>query len=142
MSYNAKVSVIVNTTADKVWEVITTPELITQFLFGTLVETDWNVGSSIKYKGVWEGKPYEDKGTILAFEPNKLFQSTYFSDISGKEDIPENYNTVSYILAEHDGKTELTLTQDNIPTRDEATHSEGNWKMVLEKIKEIAEHLN
>src|SRR5258706_3209022 len=43
------------------------PEILKQYYFGADIISDWKMGSSIIYKGEWQGKPYEDKGTILAF---------------------------------------------------------------------------
>ena len=41
----------------EVWEALTSPQMIQQYLFGTQVTTDWQVGSPITYRGVWQGKP-------------------------------------------------------------------------------------
>lgn len=101
--------------------------------------SDWKVGSPIAYRGTWQGTSYEDKGTILALEPGRLLKSTYWSSMSGLEDKPENYNTVTYALSEVDGVTTLTVTQDNNRTRESAAHSEGNWAMVLKGLKELLE---
>jgi uncharacterized protein YndB with AHSA1/START domain len=125
--------------AATVWRALTTPEMIKQYMFGTEATSDWKVGSAITYKGVWQGKPYEDKGTILEFVPNQLLKSTYWSGMSGLEDKPENYSTVAYSLTEKGGRTTLTVTQDNNLTKESATHSEGNWKMVLEGLKALIE---
>jgi len=42
-----------------------------KYLFGTETKSDWRVGSSITLPGV-EGKPYEDKGTILEIIKEKI----------------------------------------------------------------------
>ena len=68
----AQATIIINAPALKVWDALTKPELIKQYLFGTTVITEWNVGSPIIYEGQWQGKPYQDKGTILKIEPGKL----------------------------------------------------------------------
>ena len=81
--------------------------MLKQYFFGADVVTDWKVGSSIVYRGQWNGKPYEDKGKILKFETEKLLVTTHWSPLSGVPDIPENYHTVSYELFRHDGKTSL-----------------------------------
>lgn len=60
----------------KVWEAITKPELIKQYLFDTDVINDWQVGRPITYKGEWQGKPFEDKGKILQMEPGKSLGRT------------------------------------------------------------------
>ena len=137
---NAKVSVSINAAPSKVWKAITTPASIKKYLMGTDVSTDWKEGSPINYTGEYNGKKYHDKGVIKKIEPEKIFQSTYWSSMGGKEDKPENYNLVTYNLSEKDGKTVLTLTQDNVGSEKEKEHVTGNWKAVLKKLKEIAEN--
>ena len=134
-----KVTVTINAPTSKVWEAITTPDLIKQYLFGTEVVTDWRVGSPIRYRGIWQGKPYEDKGTILQLEPEKLFVSTYWSPMSGAPDLPENYKTVRYELARAGEATRLTLTQDNNASDEEVKHLEENWTTVLTALKKLLE---
>ena len=138
-TYIAKAAIIINTPASKVWDALTEPDLIKQYLFGTEVTTDWQVGSPITYKGTWEGKTYEDKGKILQVEPGRLLVSTYWSSLSSVPDIPENYKTVRYELSAESDGTRLTITQDNNDTQEAAAHSEQNWKMVLDGIKKLLE---
>ncbi len=138
--YEATQSITINVQAAKVWDALTTPELVKQYLFGTEMTADWRVGGRVVYRGEWEGKSYEDTGTVIAIEPGKLLKTTYFSKTSGLEDKPENYNTVSYELIEKEGKTTLTVRQDNIPTRESADHSAKNWEMVLLKLKGLLEN--
>ena len=137
--FTANASININVPTSKVWDALTKPELIKQYLFGTEVTTDWQVGSPITYNGVWEGKPYEDKGKILQVEQGRLLVSTFWSSLAGLPDAPENYQTVSYELSTEDGKTKLVLTQDNNNTQEEASHAEQNWKMVLEGMKKLLE---
>jgi uncharacterized protein YndB with AHSA1/START domain len=137
---NAKISLSINAAPSKVWKAITTPASIKKYLMGTDVSTDWKEGSPINYTGEYNGKKYHDKGVIKKIEPEKIFQSTYWSSMGGKEDKPENYNLVTYNLSEKDGKTVLTLTQDNVGSEKEKEHVTGNWKAVLKKLKEIAEN--
>jgi uncharacterized protein YndB with AHSA1/START domain len=135
----AKATITINAPTSKVWGALTKPDLIKQYMFGTEVTTDWQVGSPITYKGQWEGKTYEDKGKILQIEPGKLLVSTFWSSLSGLPDVPENYNTVRYELSTEGGSTRLTITQDNNATQEEADHSEQNWNMVLDGIKKLLE---
>jgi uncharacterized protein YndB with AHSA1/START domain len=130
-------SLSVNAAPAGVWKVLTTPRLIRKYLMGTDVTSDWKDESAIDYTGVYEGKAYHDRGIIKKLEAEKLFQRTYLSSMSGKEDKPENYNLVTYILLLQGDRTIITPTQDNVSTEKE--HSTKNWKTVLEKIKEIVE---
>jgi 3',5'-cyclic AMP phosphodiesterase CpdA len=65
-------STTVDAPASKVWDALTNPDLIKQYLLGTQVTCDWQVGSPIIYQGEWQGKSYQDKGKIVQVEPEKL----------------------------------------------------------------------
>ncbi len=138
-TFTSKSTIAINAPASKVWDALTKPELIKQYLFGTEVATDWQVGSPVTYKGEWEGKTYEDKGKVLQIEKEKLLVSTFWSSLSALADIPENYKTVRYELSADDKGTRLTITQDNNNSQEEADHSGQNWKIVLEGIQKLVE---
>ncbi|HTB53459.1 MAG TPA: SRPBCC family protein [Ferruginibacter sp.] len=134
-----RVNIIIDAPVSKVWEALTKPEIIKQYFFGTDTHTDWKVGNPIRFTGEWQGKKYEDKGTILNFEPNKQIKYSYWSSMSGIEDKPENYVTVTYDLARNDEDTMVTITQDNIPDEKMKEHSEQNWGKVLTDLKTLLE---
>ncbi len=135
----AETSITIKATPEAVWKAITTPASIKKYLMGTTVTSDWEEGSAINYEGEYNGKKYHDKGVIKKFKPESVFQSTYWSSMSGKEDKPENYNTVTYTLSDEDDRTLVTLTQDNIATEEEKEHATKNWEQVLQKLKEVVE---
>jgi len=95
----ARATITINAPTSKVWDALTRPHLIKIYLFGTEVTTDWQVGSPITYKGIWQSKTYEDKGRVLQIEPGKLLVSTFWSSLAGLPDAPENYKTVRYELS-------------------------------------------
>lgn len=65
--------------------------------------------------------------------------TTFWSSLSGVSDTPENYNTITYKLSAEGNGTTLTLTQDNNASQEEVKHSEGNWNMVLNALKQLLE---
>lgn len=132
-----KVSIQINAPASRVWEALTTPELIKQYFFGTDAVSEWTAGSPIIFRGEWQGKKYEDKGTILEVVPQKLFRYSYWSSMSGIEDKPENYANITYALSEDNHVTTLTITQENIPDEKMKAHSEENWNKVLAGLKNL-----
>src|SRR2546423_1567983 len=91
-------SIFISAPPAKVWEAITDPAMVKEYLFGTDMSADWRVGGKITYRGVWEGKEYEDGGEILELMPEKMLKTTYWSSMSGTENKPENYLTVTYEL--------------------------------------------
>jgi len=137
--FTAEAITTIHAPASKVWDAITKAELIKQYLFGSDVISDWKVGSPIIYKGVWQGKSFEDKGKILEMKPEKLLRSTHWSPLSGVPDSPENYHMVTYELSEKDGSTDVRITQDNNASEEERAHSEQNWKTVLDGMKKLLE---
>jgi uncharacterized protein YndB with AHSA1/START domain len=137
--FTAQAKTTIHAPASKVWDAITKPDLIKQYLFGTDVISEWKVGSPIIYKGEWQGKSFEDKGKILKLEPEKLLMSTHWSPLSGVPDSPENHHTVTYTLNGTGDSTEVTITQDNNANAEEKAHSEQNWRTVLEGMKKMLE---
>ena len=135
----ARASVKINVPAFKVWDALTNPKVIKKYFFGTKAISDWKVGSSLEFKGVWEGKTYLDKGIILKSEPEKVFQYSYFSSFSGLKDLPENYQIITYLLSSENNSTNLSITQENIDKEESKNHSEQNWSGVLNSLKDLLE---
>jgi uncharacterized protein YndB with AHSA1/START domain len=134
-------SVCIQAPPAKIWETLTAPALIKEYLYGTETSTDWKVGSPISFSGVYgaENQRYCDKGVILENVPNQILRYSYWSGFSGLEDRPENYATVTYSLEPTDRGTEFTWTQRGY--RDEARreHSQKGMKELLAQIKAITE---
>jgi uncharacterized protein YndB with AHSA1/START domain len=135
----ARVSTTIHKPTSVVWDALINPELIRQYLFGTEAVSDWKVGSSLQFKGTWDGKSYLDKGTILKFELEKELQYTYLSSMSGLKDLPENYNKITFKLIPDNKSTMLELEQDNIDSEKSKNHSEQNWQSVLNTLKDLLE---
>ena len=135
----AKASATIAAPAARVWDALTKPEIIKQYFFGTQAVSDWQEGSTLEFKGEWEGKPYLDKGIILRSEPKKIFQYTYLSSFSNLPDLPENYANITYELYEGNGETTLSVKQENIADEQTRKHSEKNWSYVLQSLKDLLE---
>lgn len=123
----------------KVWQGLTDPAMVKKYFFGTDLKSNWRVGEPITFSGEWDGHKYEDKGTILEIDPGKFVKYSYWSSMSGTEDKPENYANITYTLAESDGVTTLTITQDNVKNQEAKEHSEQNWRGVFEGLRKLIE---
>ena len=135
----AVASIEIHADIEKVWAALVDPEMISKYLFGTKTTTSWEPGTPITFSGEWEGKTYEDKGVIQAFEEFRRLQYTYWSSMSGIEDRPENYYLVTFDLAVKNGATVLTVHQENVKDEKTRAHSESNWMQVLGTIKQLLE---
>jgi uncharacterized protein YndB with AHSA1/START domain len=123
----------------RVWSALTDPAQIRQYFFGSEVETDWKPGSPIVWKGEYQGTAYQDKGQIIEAEPGHRLVVTHFSPMSGQQDVPENYHTITYVLEPRGEQTHVTLAQDNNASQEEAAHSRDNWTAMLAALKNYVE---
>jgi uncharacterized protein YndB with AHSA1/START domain len=141
----AEAAIDVDASRHAVWRSLTDPQKIREYYLGAEVQTDWQVGSPITFKGEWEGRSYEDKGEILAFEPERKLAYSHWSPMGGKPDAPENYHVVEVTLDERNGGTRVTLRQSNLEggatDADRANREdyEKNWTQMLEGLKRTTE---
>jgi len=136
------VSTIIGAPPSRVWEVITSPELVKRYMPGTEVTTDWKVGSPIRWKGVLQDKVYESKGTITKVIPEQLLEYTYFSSTWRVEDAPGNYFTITYLLEkEREGTTVTLVVQGNILYDEMEDELKLGWKTALSRLATAAEEL-
>ena len=68
-----------------------------------------------------------------------MLQYDYWSSFSGKEDVPENYQIITYEVAAKGSETLLSIRQTNMDTVEQKEHSEQNWKGVMEGLKKMLE---
>lgn len=133
-------SIEINAGPSKVWESLTNPEIIKEYLFGTNTKTDWKKGSEIIFEGEYQGKKYRDKGVIKEILPEKNLTYTYWSGFSGLEDKPENYSLITYTVEKNGaGKTRFTWKQKGFGDENGYEHSKNGMKGLLEQIKKISE---
>jgi len=133
-------SIDVNANASKVWNALTNPAIIKEYLFGTETSTDWKVGSAIIFQGSYNGTTYRDHGVILENVPQQRISYSYWSGFSGLEDKPENYGVVTYILQpKNEGVTNFTWIQKGYATEEGYKHSKDGMQAFLEQIKGIME---
>lgn len=137
--YIATSTISIDAPPKRVWDVITDTETAGKLFFGSEVITDWVVGSPIVWRGEWQGKPFEDKGEIIAFEPARRLGTTHFSPLTGQPDVPENYHTLTWTLEPSGTRTVLTLVQDNNDSAEAAAHSKEMWDSLLAAAKDAAE---
>jgi uncharacterized protein YndB with AHSA1/START domain len=135
----ATTSISIYASPSSVWKALIDPEIVKRYMHGSEVDSNWEVGSPIVYRGVWEGRPYEDKGTILEIIPERVLGYTFWSPLSGTDDFEDNYAHITYHISEYDDETTLTITQDNLETDEDVVKAEENWINVMKNIKKILE---
>jgi uncharacterized protein YndB with AHSA1/START domain len=121
------------------WNMLVDPVRLGTLYWGSTVESDFSPGHPIVWKGTWEGKPFEDKGTILQVKAPSLLQYSHWASSSGP-DVPENRSILTWRLSEKGGEIRVTFQHENIPTQAMKDHSEPMWKQLLARMKELLEN--
>jgi uncharacterized protein YndB with AHSA1/START domain len=142
----AQVSRTVAASPDEVYEALTDKAKLKQFFFGADVESDFKVGSPVKMKGEFDGKPYEDKGEVKEAVPGERLSFSHWSGSSGQPDTPENYHLVTFALEPAGEATTVTITQANLTggVRESDQKNRGqyekNWSAVLDGLAKTVSH--
>jgi len=136
--YSIEVHTTIQAPIREAWALLVDPARLGQLFWDSTVESDFVAGHRIVWKGTWEGKPFEDKGTIRRVEPPKVLQCTHWTPSSGP-DVEENHSLLTWSLSEAGAGTRVTFQHENIPTLQMKEHSEPMWKMLLERMKEMLE---
>ncbi|MDH3189887.1 MAG: SRPBCC domain-containing protein [Acidimicrobiia bacterium] len=96
----------IRATIDEVWEAIVDGEKTAQYFYGTRVESDWTVGSSMNY---YDGNGnMVSKGEVLAIDPPKRLEFT-FAALWDPALVEEGSSRQVWAIAEINGMSELTI---------------------------------
>ena len=133
-------SIRIDANPKDLWEILTKPEYTEQYMFNCRVNTDWQLGSEITWKGNYQGYEAFQKGEVLEYEPPGHLKYTTFDPNYGMEDISENYIHVGYHVHKSGDGSLLTVDNETFDgDHKRLEHIKQGWNTVLKKIKEVAE---
>ena len=135
-------SILIHSAPSQVWAALTEPELVKQWQYGSILFTDWQVGSEIRFRNEWEGQTFEQWGSVLEYAPYTSLKYSLFAPRPGLEVQPENYFIMSYILTDESGSTLLRIEQqDNRPgsSAEVTESSDEEGQSVLQLLKNLVE---
>ncbi|TNM37482.1 SRPBCC domain-containing protein [Nocardioides albidus] len=135
---SATADVRISASPSQVWQALTDPEQIREYFFGARVDTSWEPGSPITWRGEYDGRPFEDKGEVLEVEPEQRLVMTHYSPLTGRPDTPENYHRLTWSLRDDGDRTEVQVDQSLTDGETEGSAQE-NWSNVLRQLKEHVE---
>ena len=126
--------------ARKVWSALTEPELVRQWQYGADLLTTWEPGAPIVFRNEWDGRTFEQKGTVLEFTPVSRLKYSLFFPRPDLEDVPEHYFFMTYELTESDEGTSLLIRQeDPRPSPPGEPRGDDEGPDVLSLLKELVE---
>jgi uncharacterized protein YndB with AHSA1/START domain len=125
----------------KVWDALTNPALMKKWMSETEINiiTDWKVGTPIVMHGTLNRIKFQNNGTVLQFEREKVLQYSHLSSLSRLPDEPRNYALIEFRLEPIENQTNLTLTLRNFQTEAIYKHLVFYWNVTLEILKRMIE---
>lgn len=135
-------TIVLNAPIEKVWNVLTKPELVKQWQYGSDLITDWKVNSEIRFRNEWEGQVFEQWGKVLEIIPNQKIRYSLFFPRPGLEDKPENYFIMSYVLSEENQKTKLEIIQEDNRPEAKQEEPQGEENPILQALKAVVASLH
>ena len=129
----------INASKQRVWDVLTKPELVKLWQYGSDLQTSWKEGTEIRFTTKQEDKVFEQWGQVLEVDPTNFVKYSLFAPRPGLEDRPENYFTMMYVLTETNGKTKLEIIQDDHRPNAMQQKPQGEENPILQALKKLAE---
>jgi uncharacterized protein YndB with AHSA1/START domain len=143
MNHRIEKSILINSDPSTIWKTLTVPELVQQWMgepeMGIEIHTDWKVNSPIIIRGFHHIK-FENRGTVLQFEPCKTLKYSHLSSVSRLVDKADNYSIIGFVLTPLENQTLLSLTIENFPTDTIFKHLQFYWNTTIHKIKYFIEN--
>lgn len=126
----------IRTSADKLWNAITDPELTRQYFHSTEVKSDFRKGSTIDYMLTGDdGKTRSAvTGDIVEVEPMRRLVHSF--GFPSNEDPP---STVTYEMEEMGDVVKLTLTHEFESEDDTFRGTRDGWPPILSGLKTLLE---
>jgi uncharacterized protein YndB with AHSA1/START domain len=139
-----KKSILINASPAKVWSYLTDPGLMTVWMgdpeMNIEIISDWKVGGEFTIRG-FHHVQFENTGTIVQLEPEKIFQYAYLSSLSGLADEPNNYTIITFTLNPKEEQTELSVEAANFPSEAIYKHLEFYWNGTIHLLRQVIENV-
>jgi uncharacterized protein YndB with AHSA1/START domain len=128
---------LINTTPEKLWEALTTPEFTEQYWGGRQIQSDWTKGAPVRF--IKPDGGIDLKGEVLQADPPRLLAYTWTCRPRDGGP-PETATRVTFEIAVTLGVTRLTITHDGFESGSKGFHeiSQG-WPAILNNLKTLLE---
>lgn len=130
-------TVFIKAPPERVWQAITDGNDTVRYYFGTRVESDWSIGSPIRY-GYDNGSVAAD-GEVLAIEPGRSVTMTFHPRWSPEIDAEGPIRMTWAVEATDDGGSRLTVTSALIPGSHAAEEFKDGIAFIVSGLKTLVE---
>ncbi|MBD0260561.1 MAG: SRPBCC domain-containing protein [Cytophagales bacterium] len=144
MEKEIRITVHIHAAPEAVWDTLTNPAKIAQYMYGAIARTDWEPGSPVHYYFARNGQEtLVVKGEVILNQAPRYLEHTLFPTTWHLPDIPGNYLSAVYQLTPKGDGTDLTVIQrdfSRVAEGEKRYHDALNgWSEILPKITAVAE---
>lgn len=144
MENTIELEIDINATPEQIWDALTNPDKIEEYMFGARCESDWKPGSKADFTVLKDDNAVKVvKGEVIRSQPKQLLEHTILPVSKDIDDTLENYIVVIYEIHEQDGSNRLSITQKGFKYVENGMQryidSQKGWKVALPILKEVAE---
>jgi uncharacterized protein YndB with AHSA1/START domain len=140
MTHSVQQSIRIQAKASAVWAAVVDPGTMTRWMRGVQVKSTWEPGSAITFAHTSRGQAYEDRGTVLAFEPERLLRYNHWSVLSHLPDSGSTRTVITLELTPAGEETDLAVAHDNLRGKAAFGHARFFWRNALADIRTIVEN--
>jgi uncharacterized protein YndB with AHSA1/START domain len=147
----------INTTPERLWRALTDPAFTRRYWSGVALESDWRVGSPVRWQGA-PGEPARDLDqVVLESEPGRRLSYTWhnyqpehaeffgWSDEQLAELVKERRSKVTFDIEPHGDAVRLTVTHDGFEPDSlmyravSGQLDSGGWPEIVASLKTLLE---
>jgi len=134
----------ISASAATIWEALTEPTQLQQWMTENRLDitTTWQPGTPIIIRGTSPDHSFENRGTIMQFQPEAVLEYTHLSSLSQLQDAVENYTSIKFQLSPTENGTHLQITLSNFPTESIYRHFAFYWRIAIHSLKKYVENNN
>jgi uncharacterized protein YndB with AHSA1/START domain len=103
-------SILLNATPERVWEALTHPGMTKQYYFNSEVSSDWQKGSTLRWKGNYQGRPVSAEGKILDIIPGRKIKYSGFDKMTEGDFTRQGDVYITHEIIPQGSKTKLLTT--------------------------------
>ena len=139
MAKSVQHSIRIRAKPSVVWDTLLDPTKIARWMGGAHVESTWHPGDTISFTGTFHERPYQDRGTVLACDPERVLRYSHWSALSRLPDSDATRTVITLTLQPEDDETDLEVRHDNLSSDAAFGHARFFWRNALHDLKGIGE---
>jgi uncharacterized protein YndB with AHSA1/START domain/DNA-binding transcriptional ArsR family regulator len=129
--------IYIRATPERIWQAITDPALVQHYYFNSVIESDFQPGSSIIYRQADTGRLDIEGEVVEADPPRKLVHTMA---VRWDPEVNDEPTRVTWEITPMGEACLLSVTHDGFTSETETYHqTKGGWPMILSGLKTLVE---